>query len=114
MVSNATYPAYDADRPASQSHRVIAGLLRRKLGYEGTVITDDLGAGALRLAGIDEGEAAVGAADAGADLLLLALSNGEAARKALTRAIRDGTADRATLEAACVRSLALRERLGQS
>ena len=49
------------------------------------MITDDLGAGALAGAGIDEGEAAVGAARAGADLLLFALTDGTAAADALAR-----------------------------
>ena len=94
MVANATYPAFDPDRPASQSRRVIEGLLRRRLGYRGVVITDDLGAGALTGAGLDEGAAAVGAARAGADLLLFALSDGAAAREALVEAIRSGELDR--------------------
>jgi beta-N-acetylhexosaminidase len=67
MVANATYPAYDPARPASLSPRIVDGLLRKRLGYEGVAITDDLGAGALTGAGIDEAAAAVGAAKAGAD-----------------------------------------------
>jgi beta-N-acetylhexosaminidase len=110
MVSNATYAAYDESRPASQSRRVIEGLLRRKLGFEGVVITDDLGAGALAGAGIGEAEAAVGAAAAGADLLLFALSDGSQARAALLRALRGGELDRAGLVESCERVRALRAR----
>jgi beta-N-acetylhexosaminidase len=111
MVSNATYPALDRKRPASQSRQVIEGLLRGRLGYRGAVITDDLGAGALVGAGLDEGEAAVGAARAGADLLLLALTDGTAASDALVRAVRDGELERETVIASCARTTALRERL---
>ena len=114
MVSNATYPALDPVRPASQSGRVIDGLLRERLGYEGVVITDDLGAGALTGAGLDEGAAAVGAAGAGADLLLLALSEGAAAHAAVRRAIERDELDRAGLIASCSRATALRERLATS
>jgi beta-N-acetylhexosaminidase len=111
MVANATYPAYDGERIASLSPRVIDGLLRRRLGFDGVVITDDLGAGALVDAGIDEGEAAVGAARAGADLLLFALSSGADARAALLRGLRDGRIERRALIASCARTTALRARL---
>jgi beta-N-acetylhexosaminidase len=111
MLSNATYPALDPQLPASQSRRVVEGLLRDQLGYEGVVITDDLDAGALVGAGLDEGAAAVGAARAGADLLLVALTDGSQASDALVRAIRDGELDRASLIESCARTTALRERL---
>ncbi len=111
MVANATYPAYDAERPASLSPRLIDGVLRRRLGYDGVVITDDLGAGAITGAGIAEGEAAVGAARAGADLLLFALSDGAAAREALVSALENGPLDRETALASCARTTALREGL---
>jgi beta-N-acetylhexosaminidase len=111
MLSNATYPAFDPKLPASQSRRVVEGLLRDELGYEGVVITDDLDAGALAGAGLNEAAAAVGAAGAGADLLLVALTDGRQASDALVRAIRDGELDRASLIASCARTTALRERL---
>ena len=114
MVANATYPALDPARPASQSRRVIDGLLRERLGYEGAVITDDLGAGAVTGAGLDEGAAAVGAAGAGADLLLFALSEGAAAHAAVRRAIERDELDRASLLASCARISDLRERLAIS
>jgi len=110
MVSNATYPALDARAPASLSSRVIGGLLREELGYEGVVVTDDLGAGAITGSGIEEGEAAVRAARAGADLLLFAVSDGEDAHRALVRAIRRDRLDSASLEASCARTSALAER----
>ncbi len=112
MVSNATYPALDAAAPASLSRRITSGLLRGRLGYRGVVITDDLGAGALAQSGFDEGRGAVAAAAAGADLLLLALSDGERAREALLRGLRSGALSRRRLIASCARVTALRERLG--
>ncbi len=111
MVANATYSPLDPSRPASQSRRVIDGLLRNRLGFQGVVITDDLDAGALSTTGIDEGEAAVGAVRAGSDLILTALSEGEAAHAALTRAIRTHRLGQAALEASCARTTALRQRL---
>ena len=108
MVSNATYTAYDPDRPATLSPRVIGGLLRDRLGYDGVVITDDLEAGALTGVGIDEAEAAIAAARAGADMLLFALDGGAGARQALVGAVRAGSVDRRQLIDSCARLAALR------
>jgi beta-N-acetylhexosaminidase len=112
MVSNATYPAFDDEQPASLSRRIVSGILREQLAYNGVVITDDLGAGAITGGGYDEGEAAVAAAKAGDDLLLFALSQGEDAHKALTQAIRAHPALRARAEDACARIDALRQGFG--
>jgi beta-N-acetylhexosaminidase len=90
---------------------VIDGLLRDSLGYRGVVITDDLDAGAVTGAGLDESEAAVAAAKSGADLLLLALGDGSAARAGMIGAVRDGDLKRADLVESCTRLTALRERL---
>ena len=83
MVANATYPAFDAGAPGLAVAARDRGAAARAARLRGVVITDDLGAGALTGAGLDEGEAAVGAARAGADLLLFALSDGAVAREAL-------------------------------
>ena len=71
--------------------------------------TDDLGAGALTAAGIDEGVAAVGATRAGADLLLFALSDGTQASTALVKALRSGQIDRQQALASCARITTLRQ-----
>ena len=113
MAANAVYPAYDDRLPASLSPKLIDGVLRTDLGYEGVVITDDLGAGAITGAGFDEGRAAVASARAGADLLLFALSDGEEAATTLTRSLRRGELDERSLIASCARVNVLRESLDQ-
>ena len=113
MAANAIYPAYDERLPASLSPKLIDGVLRSELGYEGVVITDDLGAGAITGAGFDEGRAAVASARAGADLLLFALSDGGQAATTLTRSLRRGELDEQSLIASCARVNALREGLDQ-
>jgi beta-N-acetylhexosaminidase len=66
MVGHGLYPALDT-KPASLSRAIITGLLRRQLGYNGLVITDDLEMGA-----IGSFETAVSdAIHAGADMLLV-------------------------------------------
>ncbi len=109
MVSNAIYPAYDGEYPASLSRRIVSGVLRDQLGYEGVVITDALGAGAITGAGYDSGEAAIAAAKAGDDLLLFASSDVGAIHKDLTRAIRRHDRLRERAVGACARVNALRE-----
>jgi len=47
MVGHLLVPALDAKRPASLSPAVIQGLLRDDLGFDGLVMADDLGMGAL-------------------------------------------------------------------
>lgn len=57
-------------RPATLSRAITETLLRKKLGFQGVVITDDLEMGAI-LKSFNLKEAAVGAVEAGADLLLI-------------------------------------------
>jgi beta-N-acetylhexosaminidase len=69
MLSHALYPALDPDRIASQSARIVSGLLRRRLGYEGVIVTDSIEAQAvLDRSGV--GRAAERSLRAGADLIL--------------------------------------------
>ena len=111
MTANATYAALDDRAPATLSRATTTKLLRDELGFEGVVITDDLGAGSIVAAGIGEGEAALAAAEAGADLLLFALSDGSEAAKALERGLRRGDLARAPFVASCERLAALRGEL---
>lgn len=69
MVGHLLYPAIDPNRPASLSPAAVE-LLRRELGFDGVIITDDLGmAGAS--GGGSAGRTAVEAVKAGADLLIV-------------------------------------------
>lgn len=68
MVAHMTVPSIDSSGlPATLSRRVISGLLREEMGYDGLVITD-----ALIMDGLHEDEvyASVLAAEAGCDILL--------------------------------------------
>jgi len=111
MAANAVYPAYDPAAPASLSRRVIQRLLRRELGFDGVVITDDLGAAAITGAGYDEGTAALAAVTAGADLPLFALTDGASAAAALERAAKRDPAIRRRMVESCARITELRARL---
>ena len=70
MVSHLTYPAFDETFPASLSPKIITGILRDELDYQGIVITDDLEMGAISKHYSFE-EAGVKAVQAGVDIVLV-------------------------------------------
>jgi beta-N-acetylhexosaminidase len=75
MTSHALYPALDPESPATLSRRIVTGLIREKLGFDGLVITDDLEMGAIRRGwGVAQG--AVAAFKAGCDILLICKDQG--------------------------------------
>ncbi|MBO6178304.1 MAG: glycoside hydrolase family 3 protein [Selenomonadaceae bacterium] len=67
MVGHGTYSAID-DLPACISNKIVAGLLRTDLGYDGVAVTDDLNMGAISM--YDEKERAILAIEAGCDMIL--------------------------------------------
>ena len=70
MISHVRYPAYDRQYPAGLSQAIITGLLRKSLGFEGLVMTDDLEMGAIERHYEIE-EALLLAFKAGVDCLLI-------------------------------------------
>ncbi|MEK7764749.1 MAG: glycoside hydrolase family 3 N-terminal domain-containing protein, partial [bacterium] len=70
LTSHAMYPALDRRMPATLSAAVLTGLLRRRLGFRGAVLSDDLEMAAIeRRHGL---EGAVGlAVRAGVDLVMI-------------------------------------------
>lgn len=70
MVSSATYPRIDPANPAMYSSAVVDGLLRGTLGFDGVVITDDVGKAIAAGMGRTPGERAVDAVRAGGTLVL--------------------------------------------
>jgi beta-N-acetylhexosaminidase len=70
MTAHVVFAALDAKRPATLSEQVVTGLLRKRLGYRGVIVSDDLDMRAIAgHMGIDH--AAVQAIRAGCDVLLL-------------------------------------------
>lgn len=74
MTSHTVYQHLDPEKPATLSQKILTGLLRKELGYDGVVITDDLEMGAIEKQN-DLGQAATEAFGAGADLLLICFSH---------------------------------------
>jgi beta-N-acetylhexosaminidase len=67
MTSHVVYTAWDAERPASLSPTVIADIIRGRIGFEGWLMSDDLGMEALSG---DAGTRAAGVVAAGCDVAL--------------------------------------------
>lgn len=93
MTAHVTFPALDPQPglPATLSPRVVTGLLRQKLGFQGLIITDDLEMGAI-VERYSVPVAAVMALKAGADLLLFRYSHDYQAQAidAILEAVRSG------------------------
>jgi len=71
MVAHAAYPQVTGDRaPASLSKKWMSEVLRKKIGYRGLIITDDLDMGGVLAAASIE-DAAVETLRAGADMFLV-------------------------------------------
>ena len=47
MTAHVVYTAFDSDLPATQSPAVVGGIIRGELGFDGLLVTDDLGMYAL-------------------------------------------------------------------
>jgi beta-glucosidase len=72
MSAHLVIPAWDAEFPATLSRKILIGKLREELGFQGLIVTDALVMGAIANK-YGANEAAVLAAQAGADILLMPL-----------------------------------------
>lgn len=89
MTAHVHYPELDVKFPATLSHTILNNLLRRKLGFEGLIITDDLEMKAIEEQH-DIKKATVAAFQAGADILLIpwTLKKQQSAYNAILQAVK--------------------------
>ena len=106
MVSHLRYPAYDAENPACVSETLLKGVLRRQLGFEGVVVTDDLEMGAMTSL-YSFREMGVMAVAAGADVLLVChhASSQKEVYTGIIKAVKDGRLSAERLDEAVQRVL---------
>ena len=117
MLSNASVPGL-TPLPSSISPAVV-NELRHVLGFQGLIVTDSLGAGALSALHLSVSAAAVKALEAGADQVLYGpvaapaptLAAANLVASAIVNAVNAGTLSRATLSAAAAQVLAARNTL---
>ena len=105
MTAHLDIRAVDPGVPSSLSRKVVTGLLRHQLGFEGLTVTDALNMDAVS-EHYDSAQAAVRALNAGEDVLLMPV-NPAAARHGIVQAVRDGRLDAARLDQAAIRQVAL-------
>src|SRR4051812_12070338 len=110
MVSNAGYRAYDpSGLPAVLSHRIVTGVLRDRLGFDGVVISDSMGAPGPSA----HGDAATMALRAGTDVVLyLRETDSARAYAEVLASVRSGRLSRAALRDADERIAALKTKIG--
>ncbi|GAA0488024.1 beta-N-acetylhexosaminidase [Salinibacillus aidingensis] len=91
MMAHLSVPNIDNKYPASLSKRMIQGLLRNQMGFEGLVITDDLTMKAITNQ-YTVADAAVQSVKAGSDILLIAHQKENVAEtfKKLKQAVKTG------------------------
>lgn len=91
MVGHIILSKVDAKVPSTLSYAVMTGLLRNQLKFEGVVVTDDLGMGAIS-ADHTQAEAAVLSIKAGADIVMVSHGRRDPfkAVAALKKAVLDG------------------------
>ncbi len=111
MTAHLAVPALEPENiPATVSNKIMTGVLREELGFQGLVITD-----AMDMQGIsamfDSAEAAVRAIEAGADVLLMPKRPEEAIR-GVVAAVERGRISRKRLDDSVNRILAAKARLG--
>jgi beta-N-acetylhexosaminidase len=100
MTAHVLLPQIDADSPASLSRLLLDGVLRRKMGFNGVILADDLGMGAIARQ-YGPGEATIETLRAGADIAMLChdWKSVAPAIAAVRKAWEDGRFDEAELRA---------------
>lgn len=114
MTSHKAFPAVDDEKingryiPASLSEKVIEGLLRKKMGFKGVIITDDVNMAGLTTYCSRE-ERLVKLINAGHDMILGVQVDD---LDLVYQAVCDGKISMERIDASCERVLALKERIG--
>ena len=111
MTAHMAVPAFEPENlPATLSPKVLTGLLRQELGFKGLIVTD-----AMEMQGVaslgTQGELAVRAVEAGADVLLMP-TDPEGCIRALLQAVERGRISAQRINASAAKILAAKQRVG--
>ncbi len=116
MTAHVTFPAVDPapGMPATLSRKVLTGLLRDELGFEGLIFTDCMEMKAIA-DNFGSGQAAVMAIQAGADMVLVSHTPSvqQASLEAILAAARAGEIARERIDASVERILLAKQRFAQ-
>ena len=99
MVNAVKVTSIDSNNPVSLSKPIITDWLRKELGFDGVVITDDIEVGAA-VAGMSIGDYAVRTINAGSDMVIVCnhAKHIKEVHDALTQAVENGTISEARLD----------------
>jgi beta-glucosidase-like glycosyl hydrolase len=119
MTSHVNHRGWDEKYPVTLSPKVLGGMLRGKLGYQGVILSDDLLMGAI-VKQFSLEEACVLAVQAGVDILLASNNSPEGDDpdlfnrifEALVKAVERGRISTARLELSFSRLTSLKKKLG--
>ena len=112
MTAHILIPALDEERPATLSPLIVDGLLKRQLGYQGLVVSDDLEMKAIS-GRYGQSEATVRAIAAGCDAVLMCAADPAAqaaALEAVIHAVEDETLSATRVEDALARQRRVKAR----
>lgn len=111
MAAHILLPQIDPDYPSSMSKAVLTDMLRKGLGFDGVIITDDMTMGAI-VNHYSIPEAAVQSVKAGSDVLLIAHeeSHIQAAIEALKAAVEKGDITEERLDESVARIIKLKQK----
>lgn len=118
MTAHVIHEGYDTTGvPSTLSRPILTGLLRQTLGFQGVIISDDMGMGAIR-GNYGFEDAVVRAVNAGVDLLLFAgntrfdsdRQSPPAAFSVIMRAVQEGEIEKARIVQAFRRIIELKRR----
>ncbi|GMV21766.1 MAG: hypothetical protein AMXMBFR57_17150 [Acidimicrobiia bacterium] len=112
MTAHILVPSLDEDVPATMSRRIVTGILKGELGFDGMVVSDDLGMNAVA-ATWPTPEAMVASLEAGCDVVLLCnstLDDQVAAFEAVIRAAESGRLSQTRIDDALARQRRVKTR----
>lgn len=112
MVSHLYYKSIDSQQPASQSEKMITKVLRQEFGYQGVVVTDDMGQ-LHTSTSISSREAMKNSINAGIDIILYvnAPRDHKEIVSELSVLIETGEVSEVNVDAALLRIFKLKQRL---
>lgn len=111
MVAHILLTNIDPKYPSSLSKTIITDLLRKDLGFEGVVVSDDMTMGAI-VENYEIGDAAIKAINAGSDIILVAhgFENSLTVINSIKEALTKGTLSEERLNESIYRILKLKEK----
>ena len=111
MVGHILYPQIDPNKPSTMSPKLIEGLLRRQLAYQGVVVSDDMTMGAIVENNTIE-ESVLSFIQAGGDIALVCHGRENPAKiiDRLEKAINDGQLRQGQIDEKLYRIITLKEK----